>query len=130
MEKLSPKKDKERAFRFASTIFLFAAIVSIIWAVGSFENGVNERGIILTITGIALIGIMVWTFFHPFYPVLLGLSILICLTIMLNKEMDKSTFGLVDQYLFLGNIIAIYALIIGFKEWRFKINKEKNTIDL
>ncbi|WP_299251078.1 hypothetical protein [uncultured Cytophaga sp.] len=133
MGKLSPKKDKERAFRFASTIFLFAAIVSIIWAVGCFESVDSseiELGVYLLITGLVLIGIMVWTFFHPFYPVLLGLIIIICLTIMLYKEMDRSTFDLLDNYLFLGIAVTAYALVLGFKEWQFKNKEIENNIEL
>lgn len=128
MKKTNHKKDKEQAFRFASTVFLFAAVIAIIWAVGCFENEDNALGVPLIITGFVLIGIMVWTFYHPFYPVLLGLIILIGLTGMLYQKADKSTFDLMGRYLFAGIATTGYALFIGFKDWRLKNKELKNNI--
>ncbi|WP_018343312.1 hypothetical protein [Cytophaga aurantiaca] len=129
MGKANHKKDKEKAFRFASTIFLFAAAVAIIWAVGCFENEDTTLGVPLLITGFVLIGIMIWTFYHPFYPVLLGLIILIGLVTMLYQKADKSTFNLMGRYLFAGIAATGYALVVGFKDWRLKNKEHKNNIE-
>lgn len=123
------KKDKEKAFRFASTVFLFAAAFALIWGVGCFEDDDNPLGFPLLLSGFVLIGLMVWTFYHPFYPVLLGLIILIGLTVLLYQKADKYTFGQVGKYLFAGLGATGYALIIGFKEWRLKGKEQKNNIE-
>lgn len=129
MGKAEHKKDKEKAFRFASTVFLFAATFALIWGVGCFEDDDNPLGVPLLLSGFVMIGLMVWTFYHPFYPVLLGLIMLVGLTALLYEKADKNTFNALDRYLFAGIGATGYALVIGFKEWRLKSKEQKNNIE-
>lgn len=122
MTKKEQAKEKEKAFRLATTVFLIGALCSIIAALYCFEIESNDLGALLSIIGALLLGVSVWTFYHPFYPVLLGFILAVALTGMSiyyhpEDTIDRGLNGVL-KYLLAGVGVSFWALIVGFQEWR------------
>lgn len=123
MAKLKKKDEKENAFRLATTVFLIGAISSFVGSLVCIEDDLNTLGIYLALIGVALISISVWTFYHPFYPVILGMILALILTTLTIQYHPEDTIHSKDRrgpfgYIIAADLIIFYALIIGFKEWR------------
>jgi|GEM_PF-313897 len=122
---MSKSSLKEKAFRYATGIFVLMALVSLISGLICLEDNNNEYGIVLIAAFLVLLPISIWTYFHPFYPVLLGLIIYLFLVgLLIYSPIDdriKFDFDGPSKFLVIGLGVILYALFIGYKEWRLLV---------
>jgi hypothetical protein len=114
--------DMEEAFRFSTLLFMLISFCCIVASLISFENNnVYIASFIMSI-GIAMLCVTLWTYFHSFYPVVLGLvlyALLIGLVFYINTgSILGGSHKIILRYLAIGLIAIVYTLIIGYKEWQ------------
>lgn len=126
-----PVNRKEQAFRFATVIFMVVAFACVIASLIFFEDDEMYIGILLLGFGLGMLGVTFWSYFSPFYPVLLGLTLfasLIALLFYSYPEVMLHGMGKsFHRYIILALGVIIYALIMGYKEWRPKKNLPQPT---
>jgi len=125
MKSIKKKTDrKEDAFRFATVIFMIVAFSCIIASLIFFEDNDAYIGGILIGFGLGMLGITLWTYFSPLYPILLGLVLYLALIALLfysyPQQMMHGQGQFLHRYFVIALGVIIYALVMGYKEWKTK----------
>ncbi|MBC7486967.1 MAG: hypothetical protein H7282_09480 [Cytophagaceae bacterium] len=104
-------------------VCLSCIIASLIY----FEDNETYPGIVLLCFGLSMLGVTLWTYFNPFYPVLVGFLLYTTLVGMLfyvyTDTMWNGNGEYSIRYLVMGWAAIIYALVTGYKEWKANKNK-------
>ncbi len=128
---MSQSSVKEKAFRYATGIFVLIAFVSLISGLICLEDDQFEYGIVLVASFLVLLPIAIWTYYHPFYPVLLGLIVYLFLVgVLIYSPINdglKYNFDGPLKYLIIGLGVIVFALYVGYKEWRLSGNSKVNV---
>ena len=115
---------KDDAFRFATVIFMIVAFSSIVAALIFFESDDAYLGGIMLGFGLGMLGVTLWSYFSPFYPILLGFLLYVAVIALLifsyPEQMLHGAGETLLRYLVIGGAVIIYALVVGYKEWRGK----------
>ncbi len=120
------KKEGEHT-RYVVGVFIIICLGCFFTSMVFFEDDKTIEGIALFICGVLFSCISIWTYFNPFYPVLIGLlfSISFCLILISNypKQVIEHTHGKWGSplfYMLFGLGLIIHSLIMGYKEWKSK----------
>jgi hypothetical protein len=128
---MSKKEIEENAFRYATVIFVLIALVSLISGLICLEDDNYDYAIVLIVSFILLVPISIWTYYHPFYPVFIGLLVYLLLGGVFIyspiNENIKFNFDGVLKYFVVGLGVIGYALVIGYKEWQI-LKKGESTV--
>jgi FtsH-binding integral membrane protein len=115
---------KEESFRFATVVFMIVCFSCIIASLIFFEDNDLYVGGVLLGFGLSMLGVTLWTYFNPFYPVLLGLLLYVSLIgLLLYSYTDTMLHGSGKsslRYIVIGLGVIVYALVTGYKEWKVK----------
>lgn len=115
---------KEDAFRFATVIFMIVALSSIIAALIFFESNDTYLGGLMIGFGLGMLGVTLWSYVSPFYPILVGLVLYLSLIALLFYSYpDQMLHGqgqTLHRYFVIAGAVIIYALVMGYKEWKAK----------